>query len=66
MKTTINNASHIFCQILQLIRNTTKFGSPKLDIYNSTYDFSKFVYILEINALEFKSIAADSWDPKVS
>ena len=25
------------------MRNTTKFGSPKMDIYNSTYDFSKLV-----------------------
>jgi len=24
------------------MRNTTKFGSPKLDIYNSAYDVSKF------------------------
>ena len=34
------------------MRNPTKFGSPKLDIYNLAYDFSKFAYILEINALE--------------
>ena len=34
------------------MRNLTKFGSPKLNIYNSTYDFSKFAYILEKNALE--------------
>ena len=25
------------------MRNTTKFGSPKFDMYNSTYDFSKLV-----------------------
>ena len=25
------------------MKNTTKFGSPKMDIYNSTYDFSNFV-----------------------
>ena len=33
------------------MRNTTKFGSPKMDIYNSTYDFSKLVQksIKEIN-----------------
>ena len=48
------------------MRNTTKFGSPKLDIYNSTYDFSKLAYILEINALEFRSTAADSRGPWVS
>ena len=52
-----------FCKILHFMRNTTKFGSPKLDIYNSTYDFSKFAYISEINALEFKSMATDSWGP---
>jgi len=34
------------------MRNPTKFGSPKLDIYNSTYDFSKFASIFEKNALE--------------
>ena len=45
------------------MRNTTKFGSPKLDIYNSTYDFPKLAYIFEINEPAFKSIAADSWDP---
>ena len=48
------------------MRNTTKFSSPKLDIYNSTYDFSKLAYILEINALEFRSTAADSWGPRVN
>ena len=48
------------------MRNTTKFGSPKLDIQNSTYDFSKLTYILEINELEFRSTAADSWGPRVS
>jgi hypothetical protein len=25
--------------------NATKFGSPKLDIYNSSYDFSKFACV---------------------
>ena len=34
------------------MRNPTKFGSPKLNIYNLTYDFSKFAYIAETNALE--------------
>ena len=33
------------------MRITTKFGSLELDIYNSTYDFSKLAYISEINAL---------------
>ena len=32
-----------FYKILHFTRNTTKFGSPKMDIYNSTYDFSKLV-----------------------
>ena len=52
-----------FYKILHFMRNTTKFGSPKLDIYNSTYDFSKFAYISKINPLEFRSTAADSWGP---
>ena len=52
-----------FYKILHFLRNTTKFGSPKLDIYNSTYDFLKLAYISEINELAFKSTAADSWDP---
>ena len=34
------------------MRNPTKFGSPKLDIYTLTYDVSKFAHISEINALE--------------
>ena len=33
------------------MRITTKFGSLELDIYNSTYDFSKLAYISEINEL---------------
>ena len=33
------------------MRITTKFGSLELDIYNSTYDFLKLVYISEINEL---------------
>ena len=45
---------------------TTNFGSQKLDIYNSTYDFSKLAYISKINELAFNSIAADSWGPRVS
>ena len=27
--------------------NPTKFGSPKMDFYNSIYEFSKFAYIFE-------------------
>ena len=34
------------------MRITTKFGSLELDIYNSTYDFSKLTYISKINELE--------------
>ena len=34
------------------MRNPTKFGSPKLNIYNLAYDFSKFASISEKNALE--------------
>ena len=45
------------------MRNTTKFGSPKLDIYNSTYDCLKLAYIFEINELAFKSTAANNWGP---
>ena len=33
------------------MRITTKFGSLELDIYNSTYDFSKLTYISKINEL---------------
>ena len=33
------------------MRNTTKFSSPKLYIYNSTYDFSKFAYISNLQPL---------------
>ena len=29
------------------MRNPTKFGSPKLNIYNLTYDFSKFAQKIE-------------------
>ena len=54
-----------FYQILNFMRNPTKFGSPKLDIDNSTYDFSKFAYILE-KCIKIISIAADSWDPRVN
>jgi len=43
--------------------NTKKFGSLELDIYNSTYDFSKLAYISEINELAFQSTAANSWGP---
>ena len=32
------------------MRNTTNFGSPKLDIYNSTYDFLDLIqkYVKEL------------------
>ena len=33
------------------MRITTKFGILELDIYNSTYDFSKLAYISKINVL---------------
>ena len=46
------------------MRITTKFGSLELDIYNSTYDFSKLAYISEITELAFKSTAADNWAPE--
>ena len=45
---------------------TTKFGSLEVDIYNSTYGFSKLAYISEINELVFKSTATVSWGPWVS
>ena len=45
------------------MRITTKFGLLELDIYNSTYDFSKLAYISEINELVFKSTATVSWGP---
>ena len=37
------------------MRITTKFGLLELDIYNSTYDFSKLTYISEINELASRS-----------
>ena len=37
------------------MRNPKKFGSPKLEIYNSTYDFSNFA-----------SISAHNWAPRFS
>ena len=43
-----------FYQKLHFMRNPTKFGSQKLDIYNSTYEFSNFVIFLKKN--KFKSI----------
>ena len=48
------------------MRNTTKFGSQKLDAYNSTYDFSKFAYKSEINELAFNPIAVDTWVPELA
>ena len=36
------------------MRITTKFGSQELDIYNSTYDFSKLTYISKINEVASK------------
>ena len=35
------------------MRNTTKFGSPKLDLYNSTYDFPNLHAKTKINELSF-------------
>ena len=32
-----------FYNIIHFMRDTIKFSSLKLDIYNSTYDFSKLV-----------------------
>ena len=46
------------------MRNTTKFSSQKLDIWNSTDDFSKFAYKSKINELAFNPIATDSWGPE--
>ena len=42
-----------FYNKLHLLRNTTKFGSPDLDLYNSTYHFSKFAIKLKTNELAF-------------
>ena len=55
-----------FYKILHFLRNTTKFGSPKIDIYNSTYDFLKFAFKSKINELALNPTAADSWDPYVN
>ena len=47
------------------MRITTKFGSQELDIYNSTYDFSKFACKSEINELAFnpKPLTAGTLEP---
>ena len=37
----------IFLSNTTLHEESKKFGSPKLDIYNSTYEFSKFANISE-------------------
>ena len=55
-----------FYKKLHFIRNTKKFGSPKLDIYNSTYDFPKLHANQEINELSFLNWVTDSRDPPVS
>ena len=44
-----------FHKILHYLRNTTKFGSQKMDIYNSIYDFSKFAFKSEINELAYRT-----------
>ena len=48
------------------MRNTTKFGSQRLDIYNSTYDFSKFAYKSEINGLASKPKPLTAGSPSQS
>ena len=53
-----------FYKKLHFMRNTTKFGSPKLDLYNSTYDFPKLHANLAVNGLSFYSTAADSTGPR--
>ena len=45
--------------------NTTKFGSPKLDLNNSTYDFPKLLANLEINELSFHFTVTDSQGPRL-
>ena len=42
-----------FDKILYFLRNTTKFGSQDLDLYNPTYHFSKFAIKLKTNELAF-------------
>ena len=42
-----------FYNKLHFLRNTTKFGSQDLDLYNSTYHFSKFATKLKTNELAF-------------
>ena len=39
------------------MRDTTKFVSPKMDIQNSTYHFSKFASNLKINELSFETVS---------
>ena len=45
--------------------NPTKFGSPKLDLYNFTYDFPKLHANLEINELSFHFTVTDSRGPRL-
>ena len=49
-----------FYKILHFLRNTTKFGSPKMDIYNLAYDFLKFAFKSKINELALNSTAIDN------
>ena len=42
-----------FYKKLHFLRHTTKFGSQDLDLYNSTYHFSKFASNLKTDELAF-------------
>ena len=42
-----------FYKKLHFLRHTTKFGSQDLDLYNSTYHFSKFASNLKTGELAF-------------
>ena len=55
-----------FYKKLHFLRNTTKFGSLEMDIYNSTYHFSKLACKTEIKELSYNSTVTDRWDPLVS
>ena len=46
--------------------NPTKFGSPKMDIYNSTYEFLKHAFKFVKTNKNSKNTQTARWGPQVS
>ena len=46
--------------------NPTKFGSPKMDIYNSTYEFLKHAFKSTKTIRNPRHTVTDKWGPLVS